>query len=313
MKRKAIIISLSGKTLTNLEKSLIRSHRPWGIILFKRNIGSLMQTKKLITNIRRLMKDKKYPILIDEEGGRVTRLSNLIKNNYSQKYFGDILKKNRKFTFPIYKNYLLSIINILKTLGININTVPVLDVFTKNAHNIIGDRSYSDNISHIRELSELCIKTYKKNNIATVIKHIPGHGKATSDSHKVLPSLNISEKNLKKDFNAFSSSSSDFAMTAHILYKKIDRINCATQSKKIISKIIRQKIGFRGIIISDDISMKALKDDLVTNALKSLAAGCNLVLYCSGKSSEMIKLLNFMPYIDEFTTKKTSAFYKFLR
>ena len=165
MKRKAIIISLSGKTLTNLEKSLIRSHRPWGIILFKRNIGSLMQTKKLITNIRRLMKDKKYPILIDEEGGRVTRLSNLIKNNYSQKYFGDILKKNRKFTFPIYKNYLLSIINILKTLGININTVPVLDLRINDSSKIIGDRSFSKDSRLVSKIGNICIDNFQKNNI----------------------------------------------------------------------------------------------------------------------------------------------------
>ena len=115
------------------------------------------------------------------------------------------------------------------------------------------------------------------------------------------------------DFLPFKSSPSKFAMTAHILYKKIDKENVATFSKKIISEIIRKKIGFKGILISDDISMKALKFDLVTNAKKSLSAGCNLVLYCAGNYKDSYKLLKEVPYIDNFTAKKTSEFYKFLR
>ena len=155
---------------------------------------------------------------------------------------------------------------------------------------------------------------YNLNKIGTVIKHIPGHGCATSDSHLKLPRVKLSYNELNIiDFSPFKLNSSKFAMTAHILYEKIDKNNVATFSSEIISNIIRKKMGFRGILISDDISMKALKFDLITNAKKSLAAGCNIVLYCAGNYKESLKLIKVMPYIDQFTAKKTTEFYKFLR
>ena len=314
MKRKAIIISISGKSLSKKEKKLIKNEKPWGIILFKRNISNFKQTKKLIKTIRNVIDDKKFPILIDEEGGKVSRLSNFFDNSaYSQNFFGKIYKKNKKFTTFIYKNYIFSLCSILKELGININTVPVLDISKKNTHKIIGNRSYSNNKNIVKKLGSLCEEIYKKNKIATVIKHIPGHGSSLSDSHLTLPIVTNSYKSLKKlDFYCFKGAKSRFAMTAHILYKNLDKKNVATHSKTVIKNIVRQKIGFKGIIISDDISMKALKYDIVTNALKSLKAGCNLALYCSGKYKDSLKLLKQMPLIDKFTIKKTSEFYKFL-
>ena len=150
--------------------------------------------------------------------------------------------------------------------------------------------------------------------MGTVMKHIPGHGCSTLDSHKKLPKVNLNTHHLDDiDFFPFKNSRSRFAMTAHILYKKLDKFNVATFSKKIIQKIIRKKLGFKGILISDDISMKALKYDLITNAKKALAAGCNIVLYCGGKYNDIYKLMKEVPYIDKFTSKKTSEFYKFLR
>ena len=147
----------------------------------------------------------------------------------------------------------------------------------------------------------------------TVIKHIPGHGCSKVDSHKKMPKVNLNIRTLHKiDFYPFKSSYSKIAMTAHILYSKIDSKNVATFSKKIINEIIRKKIGFKGIIISDDISMKALKYDLITNAKKSLLAGCNLVLYCAGNIKDNFKLIESVPYIDKFTEKKTSEIYKIL-
>ena len=314
MKRKAIITSISGKTLSAREKRLIGTEKPWGLILFKRNISTLEQTRKLTKSIRTLMKDKNFPILIDEEGGRVSRLSNFFDNTaYSQKFFGNLYNKNKKFSMFVYENYMFSICSIFRKLGININTVPVLDILKKNTHKIISDRSYSNRINIVKELGALCEKVYKKNKIATVVKHIPGHGSSLSDSHLTLPIVKDSYTKLKKlDFACFRGTKSHFAMTAHILYKKIDNKNPATHSKTIIKNIIRKKIGFNGILISDDISMKALKHDIVTNAKKSLEAGCNLVLYCSGNYEESKKLLKQMPLMDRFTSKKTSEFYKFL-
>ena len=314
MIRRSIIISILGTKLSMREKELIKRYKPWGVILFKRNIKNVVQLKKLISSIRFTIKDKKYPILIDEEGGSVSRLSNLINNKvFSQNLFGKIYETNNKIGINIYNQYNTSLIKILKNVGININTVPVLDINYKYTNKIIGSRSYSNKIDTIKKLGLACVNIYKKNKISTIIKHLPGHGRAKTDSHLKLPIINTSIKKLEQnDFKVFKNIKSHFAMTAHILYRKIDNKNCATHSKKIILQIIRKKIGFKGIIISDDVSMKALKYDLVTNSLKSLNAGCNLVLYCAGKYTDSLKLLKKIPLIDNFTIKKTSEFYKFL-
>jgi beta-N-acetylhexosaminidase len=314
MIRKAAIISISGILLTKGEINFFKKEKPWGVILFRRNIKSAIQVKNLTSSIRIIMKDKKYPILIDEEGGRVTRLSNFLNNsNFSQKYFADIYGISKKIGTNIYKTYINSISGHLRKLGININASPVLDLYQKQAHKIIGNRSYSENSSIVKELGQLCINFYKKNKIATIIKHIPGHGKADLDSHFSLPEVKDNIRLLKKnDFECFKNQTSHFAMTAHILYSKIDKKNNATQSKIIIKEIIRKEIGFKGILISDDISMKALKFDIIKNAKLAHDAGCNLILYCAGKTHEVNKLLKEMPYIDAFTKKKTSEFYKFL-
>ncbi len=314
MKKKAIIISIKGYNLSSKEQRLISTEKPWGLILFKRNIKSITQIIDLIKKIRKASKDPKFPILIDEEGFTVSRLGKIFNHNSSQKLFGDIYKLNPKIASIVYKNYINNLANLLKRIGININTVPVLDVIRRKTHKIIGDRSFSSNPLIVRELGKICVYQYKSNNIGTVIKHIPGHGCTSYDSHLKTPRVKIDYRNLNKiDFFPFKSNSSLFAMTAHILYSKIDKNNVATFSKKIITKIIRKKIGFKGILISDDISMKALKYDLLTNAKKSLIAGCNIVLYCAGNYKESNKLIKQVPYIDKFTSKKTSEFYKFLR
>ncbi len=314
MNRKAVIIGISGEKLTLKEKKLLSKYKPWGIILFKRNISSFEKTKKLIKSIRLAIRDKNFPILIDEEGGNVTRLSKLLDNKvYSQGFFGKLYEKDPKTTSTLYLNYINSICSIFKILGININTVPVLDILKPKTHKIIGNRSYSSKMNIVKKLSKVCLKNYKINKIANVIKHIPGHGSSSVDSHKNLPIVRDNYNNLKKnDFFCFKNTNSFFAMTAHIIYTCLDKKNTCTHSKIIINKIIRKHIGFKGILISDDIGMKALKFDLITNANKSLQAGCNLVLHCSGNYNESLKLLKKMPLIDTFTIKKTSEFYKFL-
>ena len=314
MKRKAIITSIKGDSLSLKESKILKKYKPWGLILFKRNISSFEQTKKLIINIRKTVGDRKLPILIDEEGGSVSRLSKIIDNKvYSQKFFGDMFTKDLDLGLSFYKNYVFSMSNVFHSLGININTVPVLDIIKKNTHNIIGSRSFSNNKKIIKKLGKACIDTYKKNKIGTVIKHIPGHGSASADSHKKMPIVNNDYLNLKnEDFSCFKDTRSFFAMTAHILYSKIDSVNVSTHSEIVIKNIVRKKIGFKGILISDDVSMKALKHDIFTNSLKALNAGCNLVLYCNGKYEESFKLLEGLPLIDKFTVKKTSEFYKFL-
>ncbi len=313
MKSKALIISIKSTKLTKKEEVLLSKEKPWGIILFKRNLKSVKQIKNLTSKIKFLTKNKKFPILIDEEGKNVSRLSDIIRHDISANYFGNLHKKNKNFCTKIYKHYIASTCNILKSLGININTIPVLDILRYNTNNIIGHRSFSNNKNIVKELGKLTIKYLHANKILGVIKHIPGHGGATSDSHKKLPKINLDFKKLNQiDFYPFKSSKAKLAMTAHVLFPKIDDRYPVTHSKKIINGVIRQKLKFKGILISDDISMKALKYDLITNAKRSIAAGCNLALYCSGNINDNFKLIKSLPYIDNFTIKKTSEFFKFL-
>jgi beta-N-acetylhexosaminidase len=310
MNRKAIIFGIKKYTLTYKEKNFLKKEKPWGIILFSRNIKDLSQLKKLICDIRLIFKDKKYPIMIDQEGGKVSRLKNIINFNfYSQSYFGNLYNKDKKLFLKIYKKHIYSICLILKKIGININTVPVSDVRRKKSHDIIGNRSFSKKVNDVSYLSKLCIAFYKKNKIGTVIKHIPGIGLSKCDSHYKTPIIKQSKKELiKKDFKPFKKQKSDFAMTGHAIYKSYDSNYTATHSKVVISQVIRRHINFKGILISDDISMKALKYNLQDNAKKALNAGCNLVLHCNGNINEMNKIIKVIPKIDSFTKKKTSNF-----
>ena len=314
MKRKAIIVSIKGTKLSKKEKLLLSKEKPWGLILFKRNIKSYNQIKELTREIKNTTKEKKFPILIDEEGSRVSRLKELLSNKIDANYFGTLYKINKKIALTVYKSYLNSLNKNLNNLGINVNTIPVLDILRKNTNKIIGKRSFSNKKEIVKKLGEITVSYCHKKRIVSVIKHLPGHGCTNKDSHKNMPIVNLSKKTLNKiDFYPFSNSSAKLGMTAHILYSKIDAENVSTFSKVIIKKIIRNKIGFKGILMTDDISMKALKYDLITNAKKSLEAGCNLVLYCGGKIEDNFKLIKSVPFIDKFTSKKTSEIYKIIR
>ena len=314
MRKKAIIISIKGTTLTKKEKLLLSREKPWGLILFKRNIKSTPQIRDLIKDIKKFVKDVKFPILIDEEGSTVSRLKGIINHNFESNYFGQLYKLDKKIATKLYKNYLKSLCDSLRSIGININTIPVLDVLRNNTNDIIGKRSFSKDQVIVKDLGRITINECHSNKIVTVIKHIPGHGCSTTDSHNEMPKVNLNTRALSTiDFYPFKSNYSKLAMTAHILYSKIDSKNAATFSKKIINEIIRKKIGFKGILMSDDISMKALKYDLITNAKKSLLAGCNLVLYCAGNIKDNFKLIKSVPYIDQFTIKKTTEIYKIIR
>ena len=193
--RKAFIVGLKSSKLSNNEKIFLKKHKPWGVILFSRNIKSINQTKTLTDDIKKIFKDKNYPILIDQEGGRVNRLNKIISfDNLTSEYFGGLYEKNRKNFNIFYKLFVDKTSYLLKLIGSNINTVPILDLILKGEINIIGDRSFSKNRNTVSKIGDLCIKLFHKNSIGTVIKHIPGHGLAKVDSHNFTP---IVKKSLK--------------------------------------------------------------------------------------------------------------------
>ena len=311
--RRAFIVGIKSIKLSNKEKIFLKKYKPWGIILFSRNIKTIKQTKDLTNSIKKIFNDKKYPILIDQEGGRVNRLNKIISfDNMTSEYFGELLvKDNYKFNV-IYKLFIDRTSDLLRQIGVNINTVPVLDLRVKGSSNIIGDRSFSQNKKIVSRIGDICIKFFQENSIGTIIKHIPGHGLAKVDSHFFTPLVNKSLKYLiKNDFYPFKNKNSLFAMTAHVIYQKIDNINPATHSKKLIN-IIRKKIGFKKILISDDLSMKSLKNDIKTNTIKTFSAGCNIALHCNANLNEMRVVAENSPLLSNFIIKKTSLFYKIL-
>ena len=216
----------------------------------------IKQTAKLTSSIREIFNDKNYPILIDQEGGRVNRLRNIISfDNLTSEFFGKKYIKNYKEFKFIYKLFIDKTSYLLRSIGVNINTSPVLDLRFKYASNIIGDRSFSKNPKIVSKIGDYCIQYFKENRIGTVIKHIPGHGLAKVDSHHFTPKINKNINFLSQnDFIAFKNKKTFFAMTAHLIFNKIDNVNTVTHSEKLI-KIIRKKIGFKNILISDDLSM----------------------------------------------------------
>ena len=311
--RRSFIIGIKSTKLSIKEKIFLKKYKPWGVILFTRNIKNIKQTNQLTSSIRKIFRDKKYPILVDQEGGRVNRLKNIISfENLTSDFFGNKFRNNPKEFNFFFKLFIDKTSYLLKSIGVNINTTPVLDLRYMGASNIIGDRSFSNNPEIVSQIGDFCIKYYHANAIGTVIKHIPGHGLAKVDSHNFTPVVNKKKSFLSnKDFVAFKNKKSFFAMTAHIIFKKIDDQNTVTHSKKMI-KLIRNNIGFKNILISDDLSMKSLKGSLKTNTIKTFKAGCNLALHCNANLKEMELVGKNSPLIDKFIYKKTSQFYKIL-
>ncbi len=311
--RRSFIVGIKSRNLSKKEKNFLKRYKPWGVILFTRNIDNIKQTYKLTSSIRKIFKDNKYPILIDQEGGRVNRLENIISfKNLSSEFFGKkYLNKYNEFKF-FYKLFIDKTSYLLKLIGANINTSPVLDLRIKGKSDIIGDRSFSKNPKIVSKIGDYCIRYFHDNGIGTVMKHIPGHGLANVDSHKFTPYINKKLSYLmKKDFAAFKNKKTFFAMTAHVVFNKIDSQNTVTHSQKMI-KLIRNKIGFKNVLISDDLSMKSLKGKIKENTINTFKAGCDLALHCNGNLKEMKIVGENSPLINKFILKKTSQFYKIL-
>ena len=311
--RKAFIVGIKSIQLNKDEKKFLKRYKPWGVILFTRNIKSLKQTKNLTDSIKKIFNDRNYPILIDQEGGKINRLKNLISfDNLSAEFFGDLYLKDQKKFKIFFKLFIDKTSFILKNLGININTTPVLDLRIKKSSNVIGDRSFSRDPKVVSNIGAYCIDLFHLNSIGSVIKHIPGHGSAKVDSHKFTPHVNKKINYLiKNDFYPFKNQKSFFAMTSHVIFSALDKKETVTHSKKVIN-FIRHKLNFKNIIISDDLSMKSLKHSLSENTKKTFLAGCNIALHCNGSMQEMNVVAINSPVVNKFIVKKTSEFYKIL-
>ena len=303
---KAIIFGLKGKKLTIEEKKVFQNINPLGFILFERNCKNVKQTKMLIQNLKRIVSHNFPLIMIDQEGGRVARLKKPNWKEYpAAEFFGNKAKKNLSLAKKMVFINAEKIGKELKKLGINVNCAPVLDIKYDYTNNIIGDRSFSSDPNTVSILGQAYCNGLKIAGIIPVLKHIPGHGCSTIDSHIATPVVknNINLLN-EKDFVPFKKLKNEFfAMIAHIIYQKIDS-SLACESKVIIQKIIKKKIRFKGLLISDDINMNAIKGSFRKKITKILSAGCDIVLHCSGNIKEIKYIQNIIPIINRNSFKK---------
>ncbi len=286
----AAILGCAGTTLTREEIDFFKDVKPWGFILFKRNIADPNQVRALTAALRETVGRPDAPILIDQEGGRVARLQPPRWRTYPPgRAYGELVANDPLVAREITRLGARLIAHDLHALGINVDCVPVLDVPDPKGHEIIGDRAYGDTPEQVATLGRAAAEGLLAGGVLPIIKHIPGHGRAMADSHLELPVVNAKLAELDaRDFAPFRVlSDMPMAMTAHVVFTAIDRKNPATTSKKAIKKIIRESIGFDGLLMSDDLSMKALSGDFKQRAKDSLSAGCDVVLHCNGDMAEM--------------------------
>lgn len=287
---KAIIFGASGTTLTADEKAFFRDERPWGFIVFARNIESQTQLHDLAASMRECIDRPDAPVFVDQEGGRVQRLRPPLAPNYPPAAsLGALYHSDRQA--GLRAAWLMSRLHAFDLLrcGLNADCLPVLDVPVAGAHDVIGNRAYGTDPDTVAAMGRAAMTGLQAGGVLPVVKHIPGHGRAFSDSHHELPVVDASLEALRAhDFAPFKAlNDAPMAMTAHVVYNAIDPEHPATTSPQAIAEIIRGEIGFDGLLMSDDLSMKALLGDFATKTQASLAAGCDVVLHCNGVMEEM--------------------------
>jgi beta-N-acetylhexosaminidase len=285
----ACILGCLGPRLTGQERAFFRDVQPWGFILFKRNVETPDQVRALVDDLRACVDRPDAPVLIDQEGGRVQRLGPPHWGRYPPgRAYGD-LANDPLFRREITRLGARLLAHDLAALGINVDCVPVLDVPAPDGHEVIGDRAYGDTPEQVASLGRAAAEGLIAGGVLPIIKHIPGHGRARGDSHLTLPRVEASAEDLDaRDFAPFRVlSDMPMAMTAHVVYAAFDNRRPATTSRKVIGQVVRGAIGFDGLLISDDLSMKALSGDFAQRARASLAAGCDVVLHCNGDAGEM--------------------------
>ncbi len=297
MSSRAVIFGVSGLALTDAERDFFRDVRPWGFILFKRNTESPAQVAALTAALRESV-GWHAPILIDQEGGRVQRMGppNWPKYAAARAFLA--------INDPISQRELVRLsarlmAHDLQAVGIDVDCLPVLDVPVAGAHNVIGDRAYAHEPDLVARLGRAAAEGLLAGGVLPVVKHIPGHGRGMADSHHNLPVVDAPLAELEAhDFRPFCHlADMPMAMTAHVVFTVLDAKQPATVSRKVIRDVMRGHIGFDGLIMTDDLSMKALSGTLAERATASLRAGCDVVLHCSGILPDMAQVAAVTPLL----------------
>lgn len=290
---KALILGCSGLSLTPDEKALYREHRPWGFILFGRNIGDAAQITDLIAEMRACV-GWHAPVLIDQEGGRVQRIKPPILQSYpSAQVLGDIYRQDRnKGTRAAWLMSRLHAFDLTR-FGFTMDCLPVLDVPVEGASNVIGTRAYGYDPVTVTDMGRAASAGLKAGGMLSCMKHMPGHGRGMADSHHELPVVSASLDALDAhDFAPFRAMRDEpCAMSCHVVFSAIDANAPATISRAVIDGVIRKRIGFDGLLISDDSSMNALKGTLGERARNIASNGCDIVLHCNGVMEEMLQVV----------------------
>lgn len=286
----ACILGCAGPALTRTETAFFAEVQPWGFILFGRNIETPDQVQVLVAALRAAVGRARAPVLIDQEGGRVQRLGAPHWRRYpSGRAYGALPGNDPLFKREIVRLGARLLAHDLAALGITVNCMPVIDVPDAGCTEAIGDRAYADTPEEVAVLGRAACEGLIAGGVLPVLKHIPGHGRARVDTHHELPVVDASLADLcERDFAPFRAlSDMPMAMTAHVVYSAIDPRRPATTSRQVLTSVVRDTIGFDGLILSDDISMKALSGPLDRRARLARKAGCDLVLHCNGDLAQM--------------------------
>ena len=282
---RAFVSGCQGFRLSQEERAFLREADPWGLILFKRNVESREQLRALTSDFRSLV-GRDAPVLIDQEGGRVQRLAPPLWAAYPAAARFDA-ELGRERAEAAVRLTMRLIAHDLREVGINVDCAPVLDVADEATHAVIGSRAYGRDPARVAALARAAMAGLLAGGVAPVVKHIPGHGRARADSHLELPVVEASRAELERDFAPFRAlKDAPAAMTAHVVYTALDRERPATTSPKVLSQIVRADIGFDGLLISDDLSMKALGGPFEERTRAVFAAGVDIALHCNGDLAE---------------------------
>ena len=310
MQTRAFITGLTGTAITPEERAFLTDAQPWGLILFKRNIDTASQLIALVRNFRNIVGRADAPVLIDQEGGRVQRMGPPHWPSYPPgAAYGRLYDRDTAKGVAAARLGARLIANDLAKVGITVDCLPVADVPAKGADAVIGDRAYGETPEKVSALAGAAAAGLAEGGVLPVLKHIPGHGRATADSHAALPVVTATRAELEaSDFAAFRPLARlPLAMTAHVVFTAIDPVSPATTSAKMIQNVIREAIGFRGLLMTDDISMGALSGSLRERTRAALEAGCDVALHCNGKLDEMCDVAAETPLLAGEAARRAEA------